>query len=131
MSGAAPNAPSTRGWFADFVESFTALARLPIGFWIIVFVFVIDAMAYFGVLTLMNSYFTRDLALRDTHAGWFVSVFTMLVTLFMLGAGSYAESFGLRRALIAALMLTLTGRVVYCLLPGVEGGGVLVAALVG
>lgn len=102
----------------DFLGAFGDLLRLPAGFWVVVLTFVVESMAYFGVLTLMNSYLTRDLGIGDRYASSFVSVFTMLVTLFMLGAGSYAESFGLRRAIIAALVLCLVGRILYSVVPG-------------
>lgn len=111
--------------FNGFIQAFLDLRRLPLGFWLVIFVFVFDAMAYFGVLTLMNSYFTRDLGFSDARAGPLVSVFTMLVTLLMLGAGSYAESFGLRRALIVALFFCIVGRVGYSLLTGAPGPAVL------
>lgn len=124
MSTASSNAPKSP--FADFVDTFAATSRLPIGFWIIVLTFVIESCAYFGVLTLMNSYLSRDLGFADDKAGPIVSVFTMLVTLFMLGAGSYAESFGLKRAIIAGLLLATGGRVLYCLATGASGMGLTV-----
>jgi hypothetical protein len=57
-------------------------------------------------------------------------MFTMLVTLFMLGVGSFAESFGLRRAIAVALLLSTAGRVVYCFLPGFSGQGAVASAAV-
>jgi len=115
----------------DFIESFSALARLPRAFWFVIAAFVIDSAAYFGVLTLMTTYLSGDLAWGDARAGVAVSVFTMLVTLFMLGAGSYAESFGLRRAILSALVLTVIGRVLYSLAPRLEPGAVIVALVLG
>lgn len=108
-----------------FVSAFTDLLHLPRAFWIVVAIFVFETMAYFGALTLMNSYLMRDLGWSDVHAGWAVSIFTGLVTLFMLGAGSYAESFGLRRALLGALALCVVGRAVYALVPGLPGASVV------
>lgn len=117
-----------RGAVRGFIDSFRELLRLPAGFWIVIAVFVVESMSYFGVLTLMNGYVSRDLGFGDAWAGLTVSIFTGLVTLFMLGAGSYAESFGLRRAIIAALLMCLAGRVAYALAPGVHGA--LLATLV-
>ena len=102
----------------QFLSSFTDLLKLPRAFWFIIGVFVVDSMAYFGVLTLMTTYLSGDLAWGDAWAGRTVSIFTMLVTLFMLGAGSYAEQFGLRRAILFAVMLTAGGRVLYSMAPG-------------
>ena len=59
-----------------------------------------------------------------------MSIFTMLVTLFMLGAGSYAESFGLRRAILAALVFCTLGRLLFTVVPsGFVPGGVVVAVI--
>lgn len=113
----------------DFVAPFSDLLSVPVAFWIVLGAFVIDTMAYFGVLTLMTTYLSTDLAWGDTYAGWTVSIFTMLITLFMLGIGSYAEGFGLRRAIVAALVLALAGRVLYCYAPLLSGFGITVGAV--
>jgi MFS family permease len=86
-------------------------------------------MAYFGALTLMTTYLSSDLGWGDTKAGITVSVFTMIVTLLMLGVGSYAEGFGLKRAIAAALALTFLGRVLYSAAPQF-GGGLFIALIV-
>jgi MFS family permease len=120
------------GGAPDFLRAVLDLRHLPRAFWIMVGVFSIDAMAYFGVLTLMEVYLSADLGWGDTAATMAVSVFTGLVTLFMLGAGSFAEGFGLRRAVIGALLLCAVGRLVYCLVPGMgllPGAFVVLGAL--
>ena len=113
----------------NFRGAFTDLRRLPRGFWFVIGAFVIESMAYFGVLTLMTTYLSTDLGWGDARAGITVSIFTMLVTLFMLGAGSYAESFGLRRAIVAALVLATAGRFLYSVAAG-WGDGALIAVSV-
>lgn len=111
----------------EFLKPFRELAASPRGLWYVIGAFVLETSAYFGVLTLMTTYFSQDLGWPDTYAGMAVSLFTMLVTLFMLGVGSFAESFGLRRAVAAALLLVTAGRAFYALLP--ELGGHSAAAL--
>lgn len=118
-------APAPRGVverIMDFLRAFWDTLRLPAGFWIIILVFAVEGMAYFGALTLMTSYLTRDLGWSAELASPVVSIFTMLVTLFMLGAASYAESFGLRRALLAALLLCVVGRSAYSAAAWLVGG---------
>jgi MFS family permease len=107
--------------FRDFFRSFTDLGVLPKALWIIIGVYVVESMAYFGVLTLMTHYLSTDLRWGDRPAGVAVSVFTMLVTLFMLGVGSWAEKLGLRRAILMALVFSAIGRLAYCLAP--QAGG--------
>ena len=110
-----------------FIKPFIDLLKSPRGLWYIVGAFVVESMAYFGILTLMVTYFSKGLDWPDQYASITVSVFTMLVTLFMLGVGSFAESFGLRRAIIVALLLSTVGRTVYCLLPGISGSASVTA----
>jgi MFS family permease len=123
MSITAPSA------LRNFVTSFTDILKCPRALWFIIGVFVVDSAAYFGVLTLMTTYLSTDLGWGDKWAGVTVSVFTMLITLLMLGLGSIAEGFGLRRAIVAALVMTGVGRLLYCLAPGL-GGATLVAVAV-
>lgn len=113
----------------QFFNSFTDMLKAPRALWLVIGAFVVDAAAYFGVLTLMTTYLSTGLAWGDKWAGLTVSIFTMLITLLMLGLGSVAEGFGLRRAIIAGLVLTLVGRGLYCLAPGC-GSTTLVALTV-
>ena len=70
-----------------FIKPFIDILKSPRGLWYIIGAFVVDSMAYFGILTLMVTYFSKGLEWPDKYASITVSVFTMLVTLFMLGGG--------------------------------------------
>jgi hypothetical protein len=113
-----------------FLKPFAELGASPRGLWYVMGAFVVESTAYFGILTLMTTYFSHDLHWLDTYAGIVVGIFTMLVTFFMLGVGSFAESFGLRRAIAVALLLSTTGRAVYCLLPDLPGQGAVAGVAV-
>ena len=122
------------------LKPFSDLADAPRAIWYVIGAFALDSIAYFGLLTLMTTYLSQDLGWGDKYAGITVSIFTMSVTLAMLGVGSVAESFGLRRAILAALVVAVIGRAVYCLVPSAPGGwstiamigfGLLLAALSG
>jgi dipeptide/tripeptide permease len=113
-----------------FLKPLAELAASPRGLWYVIGAFVVESTAYFGILTLMVTYLGTDLHWRDTYAGITVSLFTMLVTLFMLGLGSFAESFGLRRAIAVALLVSTIGRVIYCLAPGLSAQGAAAGAVV-
>jgi MFS family permease len=119
-----------RELFGQFVRPLSALAGAPAGLWYVIGAFVVDSIAYFGILTLMTTFFGTDLHWPDAYATMTVSLFTMLVTLFMLGVGSFAESFGLRWAVAVALLLGTVGRAVYCLLPGIPSLAAAVAVAV-
>lgn len=98
---------------SEFFKSFSDLRHTPRAFWYVIGAFVWESMAYFGMLLLMTLYLTADLGWSDGTAGLTVSLFTASVTLFMLGAGSYAERFGLRRAILFALAISTLARVFF------------------
>jgi dipeptide/tripeptide permease len=103
------------------IRPFSDLTKAPRAIWYIIGAFVIDSTAYFGILTLMTTYLGHDLGWGDAYAAATVSLFTMLVTLAMLGVGSVAESFGLRRAILVGLAVAAVGRAIYCLAPDASG----------
>jgi proton-dependent oligopeptide transporter, POT family len=103
------------------LKPFSDLAEAPRAIWYVIGAFALDSIAYFGLLTLMTTYLSQDLGWGDKYAGITVSIFTMSVTLAMLGIGSVAESFGLRRAILAALVVAVLGRMIYCLAPSAPG----------
>ena len=103
------------------IRPFSDLTKAPCAIWYVIGAFVIDSVAYFGILTLMTTYLGHDLGWGDAYAGAAVSLFTMLVTLSMLGVGSVAESFGLRRAILVGLAVAAVGRAIYCLAPDASG----------
>jgi POT family proton-dependent oligopeptide transporter len=107
--------------FDKTVRPFIELAAAPRAIWYVIGAFVLDSFAYFGILTLMTTYLGHDLGWGDEYAGVTVSLFTMLITLAMLGVGSLAESFGLRRAILGGLMLAVLARAIYCLAPFAVG----------
>lgn len=118
----------------DLRAGFAAARQLPRPVWLLIAAFTVDAIAYFGVLTLMVPYLTSSVGWGDFWAPWGVSIFTMAVTLFMLGAGTIAEGFGLRKAVLAALLIAFIGRAVFSFAPNLPGAltitMVVIAALV-
>lgn len=108
------------------------LLSLPAAFWIVNLIYMLDAMAYFGILTLMTAYLPTVLGVGDTGAGIIVSNFTGCVTFFtLLGIGSLVEKKGVRFGLMTAVFLCLFGRVLYSV-PASESPVVLaVCALLG
>ena len=97
----------------EFIEAFRALRHAPRGLWLVIWAFCVDAMAYFGVLTLMTTFLHEDLALSDFHSGLVVSGFTGAVTVFMLFAGPLVEKRGIRKGIIISLVLAIVGRGLY------------------
>jgi hypothetical protein len=114
----------------EFIEAFKALRRAPLAFWLCVFVFTFDGMAYFGVLPLMKSFLKADLGIAPQYASIWVSCFTGALTIAMLTVGGLEKRLGIRKSLILALMLAASGRVLYSSSPFVGGIGLLGVSLV-
>lgn len=115
----------------ELIDAFATLRNAPRAFWLVVTAFSIDAVAYFGVLTLMTKYLHSDIGLSDHISGISVSFFTGGVTLFMFGAGSRAEKLGPRIAIFLALALASIGRFAHAFASSVGGTTGIVIVYVG
>lgn len=104
-------------------EVLARLARASRGFWLVNWVNFGDGIAYFGVLSLLTLFFEHDVGMTTRSSTIATSVFTGLVTLFMIaGAGVLSDRLGSRRALGVSLALVLVGRVVLTLSGGLGAG---------
>jgi dipeptide/tripeptide permease len=113
-------------------ENFRILFQASKGFWLVNVVNFGDGIAYFGILTLLTLFLERDVGFSDQMTGISVSVFTGLVTLFMLGGGFISDKLGVRRTLTLTLLTIGLGRVILVLAPvGFFGLSPKVASWVG
>lgn len=126
MSDASPVAESTA---PTLRQSLGILLKASRGFWLVNWVNFGDGIAYFGLLALMTL-FLEDRVKMSAHGSTVaVSVFTGLVTLFMvLGAGALSDRLGSRRALSVSMAIVLAGRVLLVLAPN-AGAAALVTAV--
>jgi len=98
-------------------ENFRILLKASRGFWLVNIVNFGDGIAYFGVLTLLTLFLDRNIGFSDQMTGVSVSVFTGLVTLFMLGGGFISDKLGVRRTLTLTVLVIGFGRVLLVLSP--------------
>lgn len=94
----------------ELAQTVRDLRGAPRGYWIMNYVYMLDGMAYFGILTLLTIFIHEQIGLADHFAHLIVSVFTGLVTAFMLLFGPKADQFGLLKGLTIALLLSFIGR---------------------
>lgn len=110
-------------------ETLRVLLRASRGFWLVNWVNFGDGIAYFGLLALLTLFFESRVGFTAHTSTVAVSVFTGLVTLFMvLGAGALSDRLGSRRALSVAMAIVLVGRVILVVSPN-AGGAAAVGAL--
>jgi len=113
----APEEESTAG--LGFFEQLRILNRGGRAYWLVNLVNFTDGIAYFGILSLLTLYLTRDLGLAEARASVSVSVFTGLVTLFMLLGGFLCDRWGTRHAITISLVLGFVGRAGLWAAPGI------------
>lgn len=97
----------------EFIRAFRALLKMPIAIWLVIMAFSVDAMAYFGDLTLMKPFIHDDIGLPGSWSSVPVSAFTMGITVCWMAFGGIAEKLGARRGMVLALVISTAGRVMY------------------
>jgi MFS family permease len=96
--------------FTELLNSFRALKGAPRGFWYTNYVYWLDGVAHFGVLTLLAMYFHDILGMTDDSGHKVVSAYMALITGFMLIFGPVSDKLGVRKSLIVSVVLYIIGR---------------------
>ncbi|MGC4123146.1 MAG: MFS transporter [Myxococcales bacterium] len=96
----------------EITQPFVDLVRAPRALWGVNLSYLIEGLVYFGWLTLMALSFNKNLGLDDHKADLMVGFLTGGITLSMLFFGGVSDKWGVRRAMIVALLAMLVGRIV-------------------
>ncbi|MEN8155107.1 MAG: MFS transporter [Acidobacteriota bacterium] len=86
--------------------------------------FILEGIAYFGVVGLLALFFNHYVKLDDIAAGRMVGILTGGITLGMLILGATVDWIGVRRALLSALSFMFFGRLLLALSPQLGTPGV-------
>ena len=103
--------------FTELVNSFRALKGAPRGFWYTNYIYWLDGVAYFGMLTLLAMYFHDILGMSDDSGHKVVSAYMALITGFMLIFGPVSDKLGVRKSLLVSVALYIVGRAALPLAP--------------
>ncbi len=103
--------------FTELVNSFRALKGAPRGFWYTNYIYWLDGVAYFGMLTLLAMYFHDILGMSDDSGHKIVSAYMALITGFMLIFGPVSDKLGVRKSLLISVALYIVGRAALPLAP--------------
>jgi len=103
--------------FTELVNSFRALKGAPRGFWYTNYIYWLDGVAYFGMLTLLAMYFHDILGMSDDSGHKIVSAYMALITGFMLIFGPVSDKLGVRKSLLVSVALYIVGRAALPLAP--------------
>ena len=96
--------------FTELVTSFRELKGAPRGFWYTNYMYWLDGVAYFGMLTLLAMYFHDILGMSDDAGHKIVSAYMALITGFMLIFGPISDKLGVRKSLLVSVVLYIIGR---------------------
>jgi POT family proton-dependent oligopeptide transporter len=99
----------------EIVQPFVDVWRAPRALWGVNLGYMLEGLAYFGVLTYLAIYFSQTVfagvAHPDAWAHLMVAVLTGGITIAMLFLGFVPDKWGVRRALIWSFVLLIVGRV--------------------
>jgi len=95
----------------EIVQPFIDVVHAPRALWGVNVSYFLEGFCYFGVLGYLAMYFNQYVGLSDVWAGLMVGTLTWGITLSMLFFGGLSDKWGVRFALIAAMILVLVGRV--------------------
>ncbi len=101
--------------FKELGETLVAFVKAPKALWGINVPYVIEGLVYFGILTILGKFCAENVHLSDLHAGWVYSAVTGGITFAMLFLGGVSDKLGVRKALILAFIMFLTGRTLIAL----------------
>ena len=95
-----------------FLARFTVLKGAVRELWLVFGVKLLGILAYGVMNSTVVLWLSANLGFSDTHAGFIVAAWSMLLTLFTVPAGSVVDAIGLRRAFLLGLAFCLLGRAV-------------------
>ncbi len=114
---------SLKGVFKEIVKPFKDLAKTSRALFGLNLSYILEGVAYFGVLSLLAIFFNSYIKLNDVDAGLMVGFLTAGITIAMLFLGATVDWIGLRKSLLIALFLMLGGRIILTFSPALGSTG--------
>jgi MFS family permease len=100
---------------AEITQPFIDLVRAPRALWGVNLAYTLEGLSYFGILTYLAMHFSdfifKGVPHADTWSHDMVMVLTAGIAISMVVLGFVPDKWGVRRALILAFCLLLTGRI--------------------
>lgn len=112
-----------KGIIRELIQPFVDLAHTSRALFGLNLAYVLEGFCYFGVVGLLTIFFNQYIGLNDINAGQMVGVLTAGITIAMLFLGATVDWIGLRKALLAALILMVGGRIFLTTSPLWGGSG--------
>lgn len=106
----------------EIIDPFASLMHASRAQWGVNISYFLEGLAYFGMLGLLAMYFNEYVGLNDIRADQMLGVLTAGITIAMLVLGATVDLFGIRKALLSALVLMLIGRAFISFAPSLFDG---------
>jgi MFS family permease len=98
--------------FKELGETLVAFIKAPKALTGINIPYVLEGLAYFGILTILGIYCTENVGLSELHSGWVYGAVTGGITFAMLLLGFVVDKIGVRASLMISLGAMALGRTI-------------------
>ncbi len=99
-------------WYSEITQPFVDLFHAPRALWGVNLSYLLEGFVYFGMLGYLAMFFSEYVGLTDPQAGPMVGFLTWGITFSMFLFGGLSDKWGVRIAIIGALVLMLIGRAI-------------------
>ena len=98
-------------------EDLRELGKAPRELWLIFLAKYLESLAYFSMTKMLVLWLSKDFGFTDMQAGWWVAMFSSIVTLLTVAVGFVGDAWGFRRVLIMAFASAIGARALMALAP--------------
>ncbi len=98
-------------------EDLAELLTAPRELWLIFLAKYFESLAYFSMTKMLVLWLSKDFGFTDMQAGWWVALFSSIVTLLTVAVGFVGDAWGFRRVLIIAFASAIGARALMALAP--------------
>jgi len=119
----APQPKTIKEALLEIVHTFKAIIFAPRVLYGINIPYVLEGLAYFGIITVMAKFLHDDVGLTDPQAGWMLGLLTGGITFAMFFLGGVCDKIGIRKTMAAAFSFLILGRALLAGSGNLFGGG--------
>lgn len=111
--------------FMNYFSEFKVLKTAKKDFWLINAIQLFDGLAYFSMITIITLYLTASGGFDDIGAGAWVGIFTLLISVFIMGVGSLCDAIGIKKSYMIGFVMLILSRLLLGMLPSLLHGDIL------